>query len=407
MLRRILQSLGMTVDTVDSGEAALEYLREHRPDVIFMDHTMPGMDGLTALRQIQSNPATATIPVAMYTSKDEPAYRDQAHAAGAVDVLSKPATLEALGRILERMSTLLDPNVRADAEVLAAADAAVTVEWVERLVAERTERLFYDAVESQVLPLLNDVVAKLRRELQQVQEDLSSRLSAQAAAPVADNLPDTAAWQAQQATWLEARLSAFQQEAQTTITPLIHTIATQVCQTQLHEFTDQLVKPISARFADELNKASSTIHQAAVEAACEAARGAAREAAAEIRDDVGSGSGSGSTEDPLTPEVVLEAAREAARETARDIAAQALADRSLAEGPNTQEATLTAARSVAQEVATQALAQARPATGDLGVMREAWEADIKSLQRRMYITAFWAAVAGAGAALVLFYFLSR
>ena len=65
MLRKILQGLGMTVDTADSAEEALEYLRSQKPDVIFMDHTMPGMDGLTALRRIRSEPATAAIPAAV------------------------------------------------------------------------------------------------------------------------------------------------------------------------------------------------------------------------------------------------------------------------------------------------------------------------------------------------------
>ena len=44
-LRNLLQKNGVEVDMVDSGEAALEYLKEHRPNLIFMDHLMPGIDG--------------------------------------------------------------------------------------------------------------------------------------------------------------------------------------------------------------------------------------------------------------------------------------------------------------------------------------------------------------------------
>ena len=51
MLRKMLQGFGMTVDTAESGEEALNYLRDRQPDAIFMDHTMPGIDGLTAVRQ--------------------------------------------------------------------------------------------------------------------------------------------------------------------------------------------------------------------------------------------------------------------------------------------------------------------------------------------------------------------
>ena len=94
MLRKMLQGFGLTVDMAESAEDAFAYLRDQQTDAIFMDHTMPGMDGLTAARQIRANPATATVPIAMYTSKDEPGYQMQARAAGAIGTLIKPAMPE-------------------------------------------------------------------------------------------------------------------------------------------------------------------------------------------------------------------------------------------------------------------------------------------------------------------------
>ena len=44
-LRNLLQKNKIEVDMAESGEAALEYLKSHRPDIIFMDHLMPGIDG--------------------------------------------------------------------------------------------------------------------------------------------------------------------------------------------------------------------------------------------------------------------------------------------------------------------------------------------------------------------------
>ena len=47
----------------ESAEEALDVPQRHsRPDVIFMDHLMPGMDGFQAVRALKKNPATATIP---------------------------------------------------------------------------------------------------------------------------------------------------------------------------------------------------------------------------------------------------------------------------------------------------------------------------------------------------------
>ncbi len=74
VLSRMLEKFGIEVDSADSAETALEYLRDHRPDVIFMDHMMPGMDGLQAVREIKVNPELADIPVMMYTSQEGELY---------------------------------------------------------------------------------------------------------------------------------------------------------------------------------------------------------------------------------------------------------------------------------------------------------------------------------------------
>lgn len=291
MLRKILQNLGMTVDTADSAEEALDYLRKKKPDVIFMDHTMPGMDGLTALRRIRSEPATATIPAAMYTSKDEPAYRNEAHAAGAVDVLTKPATPEALSALLERMNTLLDAATHSPEPPTLLASEEVTAEQVEKLVLEKSEQFFYDAVESQVLPLVNDVIAKLRLELELNQEEVSNRIAARVVEtrlaswrpppppPVDAQGAVETVLRTRLPQLLEERLKTFQREGRLETERLIREIATQICQSQLNSFTNQLVPQLSTRLTEALRKAEINIREAAVAAARETGLAAGREAA--------------------------------------------------------------------------------------------------------------------------------
>ncbi len=89
VLSRMLEKYGIEVDSADSAESALEYLKDHHPDVIFMDHLMPGMDGLQAVREIKANPARASIPIMMYTSQEGEIYGGQARASGAIGVLPK------------------------------------------------------------------------------------------------------------------------------------------------------------------------------------------------------------------------------------------------------------------------------------------------------------------------------
>lgn len=291
MLRKILQNLGMTVDTAGSAEEALDYLHKQKPDVIFMDHTMPGMDGLTALRRIRSEPATATIPTAMYTSKDEPSYRNEAHAAGAVDVLTKPATPETLSALLERMNTLLDAAAHPSAASTPASEG-ITTEAIEKLIIEKSEQAFYDAVESQVLPLMNDVIAKLRLELELHQEETVSRIAQAIETRLASWQPPSpptvetgvaleTALRNQLPPLLEERIKIVQREGRTETESLIREIALQVCQSQLHTFTDQLAPQLSARFTEALQKAEVATREAAITAAQASAQQAARQAARE------------------------------------------------------------------------------------------------------------------------------
>ncbi len=48
VLKRMLEAHELDVDTAESAESTLDYLKAHRPDVIFMDHLMPGTDGFEA-----------------------------------------------------------------------------------------------------------------------------------------------------------------------------------------------------------------------------------------------------------------------------------------------------------------------------------------------------------------------
>src|SRR4030095_8960536 len=58
ILSRMLEGYGLQGDSSDSAAPGLEFLRQPRPDVIFMDHLMPGMDGFQAIQAIKGNPDT-------------------------------------------------------------------------------------------------------------------------------------------------------------------------------------------------------------------------------------------------------------------------------------------------------------------------------------------------------------
>ncbi len=113
VLKRQLKQHGLIVDEVDSAEDALQYLLYRRPHAIFMDHTMPGMDGFQAVRIIKGNPATGLIPIMMYTSKEGgDVFLGQARALGAVGVIPKGIESPDLAAALESLR-LLEPEEEA------------------------------------------------------------------------------------------------------------------------------------------------------------------------------------------------------------------------------------------------------------------------------------------------------
>lgn len=103
MLRKMLEKHQVAVQMVESAEEALAFLQSHRPDLIFMDHMMPGMDGFAAVKAIKADPQIASIPIIMHTTKQGDIYMGQAKALGAVDILSKPASDQALIEVLARV----------------------------------------------------------------------------------------------------------------------------------------------------------------------------------------------------------------------------------------------------------------------------------------------------------------
>jgi CheY-like chemotaxis protein len=129
ILSRMLEQHGMTVDTAESAEQALEYLQRTRPDVIFMDHLMPGMDGFQAVQAIKADALTATIPLMMYTSQEGELYVSQARALGAVGVLPKTVRPVDVSRILYQLHLL--PDRRTQRSALFPGPAAAAAQAVE------------------------------------------------------------------------------------------------------------------------------------------------------------------------------------------------------------------------------------------------------------------------------------
>jgi CheY-like chemotaxis protein len=145
ILSRMLEKYDIEVDMAESAEQSIEYLKHNRPDAIFMDHLMPGMDGLQAVQAIKSNPQTAMIPIMMYTSQEGELYVGQARALGAMGVLPKQVRPVDVSKVLYELHLLPDRRDMAEPALAPveleggkpverpAAAAGATIDWGRRL----------------------------------------------------------------------------------------------------------------------------------------------------------------------------------------------------------------------------------------------------------------------------------
>lgn len=97
MLRPVLAAPGHEVRVVGSGGEALVAVAEAEPDLVLLDITMPGMDGLEVCRQIRG---WSSVPVILLTAAETPQTKIAALDLGADDYLTKPFhTGELMARI--------------------------------------------------------------------------------------------------------------------------------------------------------------------------------------------------------------------------------------------------------------------------------------------------------------------
>jgi two-component system cell cycle response regulator DivK len=96
LARDVLQFNGFRTLEAVTAEQGLSLAAEHRPDLILMDIQLPGMDGMTALRRLRDDPATAEIKIIALTAfamKDD---RERFVGAGFDGYLSKPLSIREL-----------------------------------------------------------------------------------------------------------------------------------------------------------------------------------------------------------------------------------------------------------------------------------------------------------------------
>ncbi len=104
MLSRRLSRRGHEVLIAVNGQLGVDMTREHRPDIVLMDMSLPVIDGWEATRRLKADPETAAIPIIALTAHAMASDREKAMEAGCDDYDSKPVDLP---RLLGKIDALL------------------------------------------------------------------------------------------------------------------------------------------------------------------------------------------------------------------------------------------------------------------------------------------------------------
>ncbi len=101
---RMFERYDMIVETVDSGQKAIDYCHDHDVDIIFMDHMMPQMDGVEAMKRIRSDVGRGMnlVPIIAFTANAVSSAREMFRSEGFDGFIAKPVERVELERVLKR-----------------------------------------------------------------------------------------------------------------------------------------------------------------------------------------------------------------------------------------------------------------------------------------------------------------
>ena len=110
LIESILDNENYHITCVESGQAAIEAVHRHPPDLILLDVMMPGMDGYEVTHRLRQDPLVSYIPILLITAHDQSSLVEGLDA-GADDFIHKPVDvneLQARVRSLLRLKRSID-----------------------------------------------------------------------------------------------------------------------------------------------------------------------------------------------------------------------------------------------------------------------------------------------------------
>ncbi|OHC01504.1 MAG: two-component system response regulator [Planctomycetes bacterium RIFCSPHIGHO2_12_39_6] len=102
LMRVVLKAKGYNVIEAATGEEALNILKNQKPDIILMDIQLPGIDGITLIKQIKGTTNLQDIPIIAVTAYAMKGDEEKIMEAGCDAYVSKPINTQELPLIVEK-----------------------------------------------------------------------------------------------------------------------------------------------------------------------------------------------------------------------------------------------------------------------------------------------------------------
>lgn len=104
LMERTLATAGYRILTASDGQTGFETALAIQPKLIILDVMMPRMNGYQTARALKQNAATASVPILMVTTKQEPADQFWSSQAGADAFLTKPVDIAELIKVVGQLA---------------------------------------------------------------------------------------------------------------------------------------------------------------------------------------------------------------------------------------------------------------------------------------------------------------
>lgn len=151
LVERTLVGEGYDVIVASDGATGLQIAREHPPDLVVLDLTMPGIDGLEVCKVLRSEPRSARLAILVLSARASVADRIIGLEQGADDYLIKPFVPEEL---VARVKAILRRSVSHSEQSPAIQSGDLVIDLRGHRVLFRGRRINLTATEFRVLELL-------------------------------------------------------------------------------------------------------------------------------------------------------------------------------------------------------------------------------------------------------------